>query len=69
MNEFKKKQTGDSRCNLLHTEGIDKLLLYRTELYIQCFMINQNGEEYLKKSVYIGITESFCLLAEINKTL
>ena len=39
-------QVGVSRCKLLHIEGINKVLLYSTENYIQCPVINYNGKEY-----------------------
>ena len=46
-------EVGVSRCKLLYMEGINnKILLYITENYIQCRMINNNGKEY-GKSIYI----------------
>ena len=36
--------------------------------YIQYPVINHNGKDF-KKSVYMGITESFCYTAEIGTTL
>ena len=45
------------------------ILLCSTENYIQIPVINQNGEEYKKKDVYICKMESLCCAAEINATL
>ena len=42
-------EVGVSRCKLLYTEWINKVLLYSTENYIQYPMINHNGKEYKKK--------------------
>ena len=43
-------ETVISRCKVLHTEWVStKVLLYGTENYIQYFMINHNGKEYLKR--------------------
>ena len=42
-------EVGVSRCKLLYTEWINKVLLYSTENYIQNPMINHNGKEYFKK--------------------
>ena len=54
-----------SRCELLYTEWINKVLLYSTENYIPYPMINHNGKEY--KNVYIiCVTESLCYTAEMN---
>ena len=50
-------EVGVSRCQLLYKGWIDnKVLLYSTGNYIQYPMINHNGNEYLKKSVYMCIT-------------
>ena len=38
-----------SRCKLLSIEGI----LYSTENYIQCYMINHNGKEYKNRCMYV----------------
>ena len=64
-------EVGDSRCKLLYVEGINQVLLYGTENYIQCSMTNCNGKECKtkKKSIYICITESLCCIAEMNTTL
>ena len=64
-------EAGVSRFKLLCIEWINnKVLLYSTENYIQCPMINHNGKEDEKnKNVYICITESLCCIAEINTTL
>ena len=44
---------GISRCKLLYREWIDnKVLLYSTENYIQCPMMNHNGKGYIKKHVH-----------------
>ena len=38
--------------------------------YIQYTVLNYNGKEYQKKNAYnICITESFCHIAEISRTL
>ena len=42
---------------------------YSTGNYIQYPVINHNGKEYLKKNVYMCITESLCCTAELNTTL
>ena len=44
---------GLTDVNLYMKGIINKILLYNTEYYIQCPMINHNGKEYLKK--YIGV--------------
>ena len=61
-------EVGVSRCNLQCTEGINnKVLLYSTENYIQCPMINHNGKEYKKECAYVYMyTESLCYMVEIN---
>ena len=43
-----------------------KVLLYGTENDVQYLMINCNGKEYIKWSVYICITESHCCTAVIG---
>ena len=45
-----------------------KVLLCRTENCIP-YPINHNRKAYLKKNVYIYITESLCYTAKINTTL
>ena len=41
-----------SRRKLLDTEGTNnKVLLYSTENYVQCPIINQNGKEYINMNV------------------
>ena len=61
---------GVGRRKLLHLEWINnKVLLDSTGKYIQYPVINHNGKEYLKKNVYIAITESLCCTAEISTTL
>ena len=42
----------------------NKILLYSTENYIKCPMINCNEKEYIK--MHTCITESLCFRAEIN---
>ena len=43
-----------SRRKLLHIEWINnKVLLYSAENYIHYPMINHNGKEYIKKSIYM----------------
>ena len=45
---------GVSRCKLLYMEWINnKVLLYSTGNYIQYPVINHNGKEYIKKSLYM----------------
>ena len=47
-------EAGVSRCKLLCMEGINnKVLLQSTENYIQYLMINCNGKQYQKQSIYI----------------
>ena len=44
---------GISRCKLLYREWKnDKVLLYSRENYIQYPLINHNGKEYEKESIY-----------------
>ena len=63
-------EVGVSRCKLLYMEWVNnKVLLYSTESCIQYPMINHNGKEYMKKNVYICVTESLCCTEEINTTL
>ena len=60
-------EAGVSRCKLLYREWTNnKVLLYSTGNYIQYPMINHNGKGYLKKNVYICITESLCCTLETN---
>ena len=55
---------GVSRFKLLYLEWInDKVLLYRTGNYIQCPVIDHDGNEYVYK------TESLCCTAEIGTIL
>ena len=61
---------GISMCKLLSIGWINsKVLLYSTGNYIQHQVINRNGKEYLKRSVYMSVTESLCRTAEIGTTL
>ena len=46
---------GSSRYNLLYIEWINKVLLFRTENYIQYPMINHNGKKHKKESVCVYI--------------
>ena len=41
-----KWSVGVCRWKLSYMEGINKALLYSTENYIQCPLINHNGKEY-----------------------
>ena len=56
--EGKGGSTGISRCKLLYTEWINKVLLFSTGNYIQYPVINNNGQEYEKEYIYMcnGIT-------------
>ena len=49
------REGGVSRCKLLYIEWIkNKVLLYRTDNYIQYPMLNHNGKQYLKKEcIYV----------------
>ena len=49
---------GISRCKLVYTGWINKILLYSTGNYIQYPVINHNGKEYEKEYMYMytGIT-------------
>ena len=47
----------------------NKVLLYSTENYIQCPVINHKGKEYEKEHIYLRITESLCYTSETNTTL
>ena len=58
-----------SRCRLLHTECVNKFLLYNTGNYIQYSMINNNGNNILKKNVCVYKTESLCCKEKITTTL
>ena len=47
-------EVGVSRNKILYMEGINnKVLLYRTENYIQCLVINYNGKVYKKVYMYV----------------
>ena len=39
-------EVGVSRCKLLYTEWMNKVLLYSTENYIQYPMVDHNEKEY-----------------------
>ena len=47
----------------------NQVLLYGTGNYIQYPVINHNGKEYLKKNIYIRVTESLCCTAVFNTKL
>ena len=51
------QQFGISRGKLLHTEWINKVLLYSTGNYIQYPITSHNGKEYEKEcvSVYVYV--------------
>ena len=53
------------RCQLLHLEWANKVLLFGTGNYIQSPQINHNGKEYWKKNAYTCTTESLCYKAEL----
>ena len=63
-------EAGVSRCKLLCTGGINKVLRHTTGNHIQYPVINQNGKEYFKKDVHIcmhtHIYESLCCTEEIS---
>ena len=44
-----------TRCKLSYTEWMNKVLLYSKENCIQYPMINHNGKEYKRESVYIYV--------------
>ena len=48
---------------------LNKVLLYSTGNYIQCFVINHNGKECEKERVYICISESLCNIPETTAAL
>ena len=54
------KNVGVSRCKLLYIEWINKVLLYSAGNYIQYPVINHNGEEYKKESIYRYTYISLC---------
>ena len=60
-------ELGISRCKLIYTEWINKVLSYSTENYSLYPGINHNGKEYEKE--YIHVPESLGCTAEINTTL
>lgn len=57
-------EAGVRGCKLLHTEWINKVLLYSTGNDVQYTMIKNIGKEYLKKNIYI--TESFAVEQKYN---
>ena len=48
-----KGEFGVSRCKLLYTEWINKVLLDSTGKYTQYSVIKYNGKEHFKKRMYI----------------
>ena len=64
-----KWEFGISRCKLVYTEWINKVLLYSTGNYIQYPVINHNGREYEAEYICLCITESLCCAPETNTTL
>ena len=47
-------EVGVSIYKLFYTEGTNnKVLLYSTENHIQCPIINHNGQEYKKESIWM----------------
>ena len=61
-------EVGVSRRKLLHMDGVNnKVLLYSTENYIQCHMINYNEKNILKMHMYVN--EYICCTAEMKTTL
>ena len=46
------QEFGISRCEVLHTEWRDKVLLHRTGNCIQYPVINNNGKEYKEESFF-----------------
>ena len=42
-------------------------LLCSAENYVQIPIINENGEEYLKKDVYVCKTESLCCTVKLTQ--
>ena len=47
-------EVGVSGCKLLYMEGINnKALLYSTENYTQCPVVNHNGKEYNLKCMCV----------------
>ena len=61
---------GVGGCKLLYMRCMNsKVLLYSTGNCIQSPGIKHNGKEYLKKRVYICVTESIGCPVEIDTTL
>ena len=52
---------GNSRCKLLYTGLINKVLLYSTGNHIQYPVINHNGEEYERECIHIYIYMCVCV--------
>ena len=59
---------GDGRCKRLHSEWINKVLLYSTGNYIQSPGINHKEKNIKKEYIYICITESLCYTVEVAKS-
>lgn len=47
------RESGVSRCKLLHTEWMNKALLDGTGEYTRYSVIRHNGKEHFLKSMYI----------------
>ena len=45
-------ESGTSGCKLLHTEWINKKVLYSTGNYSRCSVINHTGGEYKKECLH-----------------
>ena len=61
---------GVGKYKLVRLEWMsNKVLLYSTGNYIPSPGIKHNGKEYLKKRVYICVTESIGCPVEIDTTL
>ena len=46
-------KSGASRCKLLYTGWINRVLMYSTENYIQYPVISHNKREYDKEYIYV----------------
>ena len=53
MEEGMEWEFGVSRCQLVHVEWVNKVLLYNTKNYIQYPLINHNSMCFDKKNVFI----------------
>ena len=58
-------ESGVSRCKLLHLEWVkNKVLTVQQRRLYPSPCTDHNGKEYLKKNVYMCITESLCYTAK-----